>query len=1007
MPGPVRKKAKTVAQARKLPANSSAKKHQSESESDSDAESSKQRAKRKMAKSHVDLNVNQPLPELPPPPPPKPEKLRKQSRWEKSLPLLQGIQDAVLEAGHYHPGIGKLCECGLHQARFRCSDKCFKSPMLCATCIVKMHHNHLFHHIDEWPKENGRHFVRTSLKDLGLRIQTDLKSGAMPCPNDMTPNEDGSIRSRDFVVVEENGFHDATIEFCACPGEDNKLIAVRLFPATWKQPKTVFTFTVLQQFHIHSLTSKKSAYDYVRALAKLTDSTFPQDVANRYREFQHTYRIWRYLALQRRTGQAHGIDAHLPHRRAGSLAIRCPACPEVGFNITEEILAAADESEKHKYRLFLSIDGNFKLQRKNKRDDPDDVALNDGNAYFVKTKEFKEYLAKVKPGDVEDLGSCAHFRAARMQNISKFKNAVISGVVAVQCARHGFYLPCGMVDLKKGEAFANTDYALCSSLSEAWKQRFIMVTYDIWCQYHVKLLGRVGTHFGSLLETLKKIEGAIGKMHVHNHVDACDLLYNLNWLPNSACTVGELIETGWAEQNLTAGSTKEQNDGHRHDSIDDTSGHWNWEKLIKITDALVRLYRINAADLVDREREFQNSNATNKPELVAGWEKMKVTPEVFRANLKNGPPTHAATYEKLMDRELSAAKDGVANYTGDTALIATALLMERDQYAVSRLIKRKAHEEDMIRVARARLIKGLTELRARQAQRSPELASLMNDIDVEKPEKENLFLPSEYTASMRDQFKLASLALVEYSLREANAHDALEKVRVAIRIYNVNVAFKKANVHGQGANTKGRDYLRTLWNDVQIAASDYRVHQAALLKLGLPVDDQALQPLLREQLHGKSGKPQAVGQSKEIEPWFWGVGRPSNLSESEELAWNTELDRVKWFRDRALLQRAQEERETLEEEFSRTRVAFHSSARIWSALAEDASRPGRKAYAEKQSSMYSALAERCFVARGKLPVLVAADLEKKRKKEEAAAEKARLSNKSVEQEDEQLFDTLK
>ncbi len=39
-----------------------------------------------------------------------------------------------------------------------------------------------------------------------------------------------------------------------------------------------------------------------------------------------------------------------------------------------------------------------------------------------------------------------------MQNIAKFKNAVISGVVAVQCARHGFYLPQAMVDLKKGEA---------------------------------------------------------------------------------------------------------------------------------------------------------------------------------------------------------------------------------------------------------------------------------------------------------------------------------------------------------------------------------------------------------------------------------------------------------------------------------------------------------------------------------------------------------------------------
>ena len=51
--------------------------------------------------------------------------------------------------------------------------------------------------------------------------------------------------------------------------------------------------------------------------------------------------------------------------------------------------------------------------------------------------------------DCSQKGTCAHLHAARMQNIIKFKNAVISGVVAVQCAHHGFYMPQGVVDLKK------------------------------------------------------------------------------------------------------------------------------------------------------------------------------------------------------------------------------------------------------------------------------------------------------------------------------------------------------------------------------------------------------------------------------------------------------------------------------------------------------------------------------------------------------------------------------
>lgn len=63
------------------------------------------------------------------------------------------------------------------------------------------------------------------------------------------------------------------------------------------------------------------------------------------------------------------------------------------------------------------------------------------------------FLIKSKFTNCLQLGTCAHLRAARMQNIVKFKNAAVSGVVGVQCARHGFYMPRGTVDLTKGEAY--------------------------------------------------------------------------------------------------------------------------------------------------------------------------------------------------------------------------------------------------------------------------------------------------------------------------------------------------------------------------------------------------------------------------------------------------------------------------------------------------------------------------------------------------------------------------
>jgi len=69
----------------------------------------------------------------------------------------------------------------------------------------------------------------------------------------------------------------------------------------------------------------------------------------------------------------------------------------------------------------------------------------------VETGKFKEYLQRVKPQeDVSDHissslltcnrlqpGTCAHLQAVHMQNIVKFKNAVISGIVGVQCQCKG------------------------------------------------------------------------------------------------------------------------------------------------------------------------------------------------------------------------------------------------------------------------------------------------------------------------------------------------------------------------------------------------------------------------------------------------------------------------------------------------------------------------------------------------------------------------------------------
>lgn len=127
--------------------------------------------------------------------------------------------------------------------------------------------------------------------------------------------------------------------------------------------------------------------------------------------------------------------------------------------------------------------------------------------------------------------------------------------------------------------FARTDYALAFALSDASDQRWIMLSYDIWCQYSVNLKNRFKKYFPKIAPLIAKTRGAIPKMHIKNHKLLCQVLWAFNYLEHSGETYGEYIESGWSEQNQAAGSTKEQNDGHRHDSIDDFCGYWNWTKF--------------------------------------------------------------------------------------------------------------------------------------------------------------------------------------------------------------------------------------------------------------------------------------------------------------------------------------------------------------------------------------------------------------------------------------------
>ena len=72
------------------------------------------------------------------------------------------------------------------------------------------------------------------------------------------------------------------------------------------------------------------------------------------------------------------------------------------------------------------------------------------------------------------------------------------------------------------------------------------------------------------------------------------------------------------------------------------------------------------------------------------------------------------------------------------------------------------------------------------------------------------------------------------------------------------------------------------------------------------------------------------------------------------------MDRVKWFRDHAACDQAQEEKEILESEFDHVLHSFSRMAEVWKALAEQDAPPGYRSYAYWQASLYDAFRSQCW-----------------------------------------------
>ncbi|KAL0958405.1 hypothetical protein HGRIS_000546 [Hohenbuehelia grisea] len=891
--------------------------------------------------------------------------------------------------------------CGVKPPKVRC-DTCHDARFLCKECLIADHWDKPLHAICEWT--NG-YFARTSLPSLGICFQ--LGHSASERCSFASPSH------KDFIVVDGNGIHPVAVDFCGCRDIPHyrQLLNIGWWPATPLEPQTCFTFAVLRLFHSLNLHGTLPATDFYRALDFMTDAHDLENVPDRLEAFMLVTHEWRHIRAAKRSGRGHD-PTRISDTKEGDFAVLCRACPQPQLNLPEgwELSPAG---KAWLYRLIVAPDANFKLKGRRRATDAAEVGLAPGFAYFVAEKAYREHLKNY--ATQAEISHCVGFAAIWQANSRKQKNLRASGVGALSCARHEIFRPTGTADLEGGEKYCSMDYTFLSGL-KGTQARSIAVSYDIACQWFKNFWKRC-EKMPPELRLLSKpvLEFFVPKFHLAAHIPECQAPFSFNFTPGVGRTDGEGVERNWAWLNRVAASISQMGPSARQEALDDIIGFMNFRKNMGLGKTLLRRLVLAMPKAVKHCQAFQEFTAglqRKHAEEVLLWETMVQQWETDHANanpymVESSALSLSLVKQRLAEQEHQDIQDGAVHPEGGpSGFIIEGLAIEEVQLSV----RAEACRQNLTAPQATALQKQCTALLKRMLKHTSLRASFMPAFDgllaklPPRPDNTRLsenmpvYLPSSLQQPLRHRTCTDDLTSTEESLREAQAHEALEDVRRQLRTRTLAAHHGTRIARSQGAYTRTRAIHSQIESRLRSATLRYRNARSALLSLHGPGTwEQDLRVLHPADVRGINER-----ELNETEQQEWEAARrfagededaagasiptaPVAVVEVGEgprrLSWiwhNTGLSdadmdkdgprhesvRVEWAKARARARGWGNEVEMLEEEMCRSIAFCQSRAAWWKTQAtrravDDAQlRDGLSAYAHEQAATELKLALR-------------------------------------------------
>lgn len=866
---------------------------------------------------------------------------------------------------------GRACDCDAHAPRlYRCLD-CFGSSVKCGQCFHEDHRLLPFHTVEKW---NGSSFECWAVGQYP-EFRLHLGHNGSPCPT-VRAELDGDDQGKhnvELTVVHLHGSSTVVVTPCRCRGPRqelpqfaHQLMRARLFPSTFARPTVAYTFELMSHWHLESLQSKKSTWDYWQAVCQKTKRGAQRQG---YHAFLRAGRYWRVLKMRQRAGQSLNIDSHLPPNRwPGSVVVVCPACPEPDFNLqpTWRVLVEKD-GDRFKFILWHGTDASFKMYLKRKLRDPGDTSLLDGKAFFPTREEWESYVIK-NEGITQESGTCPGYD--KMHKIQDISDRAISGVSAVCCIRHSIFAAMGMVDLKKGEKYYMIDHGWV--MAQGPNPELALprgLSSDRACSLCIKMIARLRQEFPereNIVAIAKALTWVIPKMHIQGHCERCQYIFHLLYTPGAGRVCGEGVERPWVESNLAAAICRDANAGHRHEILNDVHNFWSFMKVIGMAKYLLSQAMEADQHIARTKAQLEEFSATLSPAKIAAWEasypseKAKVVGDVIRGRYCVDPENRPNQKDIIarLEEEERALLPQQSRKRGAVGMLAKGVQLAEDQ---ARLREKARHAnanradteaQTSIRQKRVNLAQRISSFRKLQLHHMPSLSEVLVDGDGEDDGQEEapyaedvpLMLPSSFSTEARREMGISPrLGELENQLRRAHAEAVLTSLRFSIRTFGCLADETRDQVDTTSGKTRARSYLQKMKGKQRAYVKIYNSHLTALRALGLSADDTMYRDLDTSMLraHPPTDKPQPlnVGRKSNDVAWFWrgelDVSMVSHVEKAKLALLTDDDNRVRYFRLKGHNLRWTEQMAIVGAEFGRCERHFTKMGNIWATISKE------------------------------------------------------------------------